>query len=144
MSKKPHPIACTAIILSERNDARRTDRLSLFDVANLASQLHRLAPACKRQAVALSNGELWNGQRREAGKDATRLAEIYQALEARGARLASRIRSLNRELAGLCVKACTSAKGESDPRGPGLWLEPTRVGVVLPRNGFHDDRWVIE
>jgi hypothetical protein len=151
MSKKPHPVAETAAMLMDRlwfiatQEPLKASYITLIGVASLASDLHRLAPACQRQAEAECNGEQWNGQRAEAyRKDCgARLpgqhtAEVDAAIEAGGIRLDKRLSRLNESLAPFALKATRSG----DPRGCCLRLESTDPSRPVPRNGFSDD-WCI-
>lgn len=113
-------------------------------IAALASDLHRLAPACKRHAEAECNGEWRDGQRDAicaAFKDrqGERLEELIADIVAYGNRLDKRIAKLNEKLAPLAVQAVRTG----DPRGWTLRLHSTDKSRPVPRNGWADESFGI-
>ncbi len=131
MSHKPNPVALTAAMLVHRsatwtNPAGCVIGLTAHDAACLASELHRLAPAIQRHAVAMCNGEWRDGQRQDIHRwrqenayvrpvDADRLAlqELDKSIEDYGTRLDTKIAKINAKLAPLALQ-CSR---HGDPRG---------------------------
>lgn len=152
MSSKPNPVALTACMLMNRFWAaspKLQPRSHWEAIAAISSDLHRLAPACKRQGVAECNGEERDGQReaierthipdlRRVYRD-TAIRVMEARIEANGKRLDKRVAKLSERLAPLGLKACDGG----DPRGSCLWLESTDPSRPVPRNGWDDERWHI-
>lgn len=147
MSNRPYPVASTAVMLALRS-YRLAQYLGTDDgsaLATLASRLHRLAPACQRQAVAECNGEQWYGQRDSIRKWGDRgtldsaLQDLDAAIEKGRERMRKRIAKLNRDLAPLAIEAVT----DGDPRGVVLSIESTDPAHPLPSNGGTGGGWRI-
>lgn len=136
MSTKPVPCALTACKLMAqafilRHDDIQRLRITAESVANLASAIHRVAPACKRLAVAECNGGWGDGQRdacaffakNYGGTERARLAELDKSITDYATRLDRRIAKLNAELAPFGFKLIRSG----DPRGATLRMAETPV-----------------
>lgn len=155
MSHKPNPVALTAAMLMRRHCGQYPLYDPPFDhhiqtVADVASKLHRMAPAFTRYAVALCNGEQYEGQRDKAYEASKRsmypvanekaiIAEMEAAIGKEGQRLERKLAKVNEFLAPFSVQACDG----DDPRGCTLWLEASPNTQPLPDNGYHDGRWSI-
>lgn len=154
MSTKPHPVALTSAMLTARYadyTANAEDRV--FQLASLASTLHRLAKGCQRQAVAECNGEFWGGQREAAYRyDVACKADrargvVYNrttqglddAIAQAGQRLDKRIAKLNALLAPLALEA----RRYGDPRGSVLRLCSTDKSKPVPCNCGDGESWAI-
>lgn len=163
MSSKPNPVARTAALLSARllhelgdwdNDDGESEThftvtaVTTEQVADVASKLHRLAPAFTRQAVAECNGEQRDGQRDAIYKlyrnqpelERSALAAIEPAIEKEAERLERKLEKLNALLLPFQVVARTGG----DPRGCVFWLEALPDTPPLPTNGWNDGCWNIE
>jgi hypothetical protein len=153
MSNKPNPVAFTAAMLMQRalllpmqDSVSPSHHSAAVYCASLASTLHRLAPACQRQAVAMCNGE-W----RDGGRDAIyrtwvegrerreALQAIEDSVEAYGKRLDKRLAKINEALAPLGIKAVRGG----DPRGCVLRLVSLNDSHPLPSNGWSAGEWCI-
>lgn len=136
MPTKPNPVALTACMLLDRLITGNRDRqrlASLHSIADLASQLHRLAPACKRLAEAECNGEWWDGQRDSCRP--CQFKSLDDSIRKYAARLDKRVAKLNAALAPFAVSACRTG----DPRGWTLRLRSTDLARPLPSNGWWSD-----
>lgn len=138
MSKNsPAPVALTAcLIMAAYTKSKHWGVHGCPVVANLASAIHRLAPACRRLAVATCNGEWHDGQRdaiyrwRQPGTtvrpddaDQRALRELEASIEKYATRLDRRIAKLNAELAPFGYQLIRSG----DPRGACLRMAETPV-----------------
>ena len=141
MSNKAAPLTITACMLLERSYHEfdtgigpMSDPQSVHTCAALASDLHRLAPAAQRLAIAECNGEWREGQRdamyrhmRSLPKEAqNQYCHDWQVTfeaecEAQGSKLDKRLEKLNRRLAPFALQVTTPG----DPRGHVLALEST-------------------
>ena len=127
MSTKPNPVALTSAMLAQRNYSIAVSagavskKLGLQEIAALASNLHRLGPACTRQALAECNGEWREGQRdRLTGPAcAASLEYLDNSIRIAGERLDRRLERLCARLAPLSLLAVY----HGDPRGCVLTLE---------------------
>lgn len=134
----PSPLALTACMLMEaQEDWSQQNQKPIITVANLASAIHRLAPACRKLAVAQCNGEWRDGQRQllmrawkpEGEHDATyhahaaALDRLDDSIEVYATRLDRRIAKLNTELAPFGYQLIRSG----DPRGACLRMAETPV-----------------
>jgi hypothetical protein len=155
MSAKPNPVALTAAMLMNRewNNAA-IDKLmplgpmdgNIRHLSSLASQLHRLSPACQRHAVAMCNGEWRVGDRDsicrvwlEGKERCDALRNIEDSIEKYGTRLDKRLAKLNDSLAPLAIQACR----HGDPRGCVLRLVSTDATRPLPSNGGTAGEWCL-
>lgn len=140
MSNRPQPCALTAAILMAACGSNGScegaeshhplpNMADAFSCANLASAIHRLAPACKRLAEAECNGEWRDGQRaRVSDLDAhfskgTHLADLDKSITDYASRLDKRIAKLNAQLAPFGYQLVRSG----DPRGATLSMAETPV-----------------
>ncbi len=167
MSTKPNPVASTAVMLAVRlfvyvgdydNDDGEEQAHFVYEagtpkgmtpdaVAALASDLHRLAPAVQRHAVAMCNGEWRTDQRRDLetwdrntmGGRTDRVDELDADIEAYGVKLDRRIAKLNAKLAPLALQAHRSG----DPRGTVLRLKSTDADRPVPCNCGDGESWAI-
>lgn len=149
MSNKPNPVALTAAMLAcrmchagSRNKYGdwQLDGTDATAPASLASDLHRIASACQRLAVAECNGDFnWSddcqefpydvgdgsiGDRYEHPGSGRYWAGLYK-------RINKRMDALNAMLAPLAIKA----KNGGDPRGCVLRLVSTDPSRPLPGYG---------
>ena len=141
MSNRPNPVALTSAMLMHATIGKPSNRFpehstAPFHVANLASSIHRLAPACKRLALAECTGEWRKGQRdslcdREAYKgnafvrqaEAERIAALEKSIVDYATRLDRRIAKLNAQLAPFGYQLIR----QGDPRGATLVMAETPV-----------------
>lgn len=142
MSRTPHPVAITSAMLMQRAfllSVHAYTNANPSRIASLASDLHRLAKGCHRQAVAECNGEFYDGQR-EYNDCRRSSAELDDAIAKVGNRLDKRIVKLNiTGLAALSIEAHRT----SDPRGFTLRLRSTDPAHPLPTNGMEQGEWGI-
>lgn len=142
MSTKPNPVAHTACMLTMRNiDAggKYSQSGDGIKLAVLASALHRLAPACKRQAEAECNGEFFDGQRERMKWKGNDVKALEVEISRYGDRLDRRIAKINETLKPLAIEAYRTG----DPRGWTLRLKSTDPNRPLPHNGWDDECWGI-
>lgn len=122
----PNPVALTAAMLATKcanaeNTANHREEHSPSTIANLASQIHLLAPACKRLAEAECNGEWRDGQRagierqRHSGRQQL-LDHLDKSITDYATRLDKRIAKLDAELAPFGYQLIR----QGDPRGATL------------------------
>lgn len=155
MSNKPNPVALTAAMLAMRASSIADEIATIATLrgekapslligggfrgcASLASDLHRLAPACRKLAEAECNGEWRDGQRNRLMFDGAAIAALDASIAKCDARLDKRIARLNEALAPFALRAARNG----DPRGAVLRLYSTDDARPLPSNGFGDG-WVI-
>ncbi len=142
MSNKPNPVALTAAMLMNR----KRDLFGGIDghhrveeIAGIASDLHRLAPACERIAVGQCNHGYWCDAQSIVNE--VEMSEGYkpdaQTLYCVGVirRMDKKLAKLNERLAPLALVA----KNGGDPRGWSLWLETT--DKARPVNGRASGSW---
>lgn len=125
MRTDPTPVTITAAMLAQRRAALPgyyVDWLP-YEVAVLATDLHRLAPACHRHAEHECNG--YQHERQDPAAAAV-------AIETSDKRLDRRIDTINDRLAALDVKAHRTG----DPRGYTLHLTAVEGAPALPTNGM--------
>ena len=141
MSTRPAPVAITSAMLMDATKGKPSNRFPEYStapyrVAQLASAIHRLAPACKRLAEAECNGEWRDGQRnaihnrRAAGTkichgDADQVAHraLDKSISDYALRLDTRVAKLNSQLAPFGYQLVR----QGDPRGATLMMAETPV-----------------
>lgn len=140
MSNKPAPVSLTTAMLTRREYEVNgcVNVWSIERVADLASRLHRLAPQCKRIAIAeaicsdpipADAHSVYQGEDMSEGFRVTWAHESWIKVFKRNAKAIER---LNEALKPLALVA----KDGGDPRGPCLYLESTDPKHPLPRNGW--------
>lgn len=163
MSSKPNPVALTAAMLTRRalqypyNGLHNDPGFTWSDhkLADLASRLHRLAPAANKHAMTYCNGERFDGDRDEMHKESRRLGSttpqalqferawnrqlaIYQ--QTRQKRIQKQADKLTEELKPLHIRVDYQPE---NPYNCALVLESTDAKHPLPRNGWDDGRWAL-
>ena len=141
MSNRPAPVALTSAMLMDATKGKPSNRFPEYStapyrVAQLASAIHRLAPACKRLAEAECNGEWRDGQRAHAYTVSQSKQCMYPAANERAilealdrsiadyaTRLDRRIAKLNAQLAPFGYQLIR----QGDPRGATLVMAETPV-----------------
>ena len=143
MSRTPHPVAATSAMLMQRAfllSVHAYTNANPSRIASLASDLHRLAKGCHRQAEVECNGEYHDGQRNALSR-APRGDEWVKRMEGQiiktGSRLDKRIAQFNQSLAILSIEAHRTG----DPRGFTLRLRSTDPAGPMPSNGMEQGEW---
>lgn len=152
MSNKPNPVALTAAMLMDRWHCQPVSKHTLpahlrnpeprapiiNEVASLASDLHRLAPAFARQGVAECNGEWRDGQREAIMRAKAPQKDIDTVLDKLDASIVAKREQLTRKLIKLNARLAPFAILADGHAGGGIYLgiestDATRpLDMVLP------------